>query len=519
MDYKRYKIHHSRGKSDTNFYQEQNILNGAYSSLNVLRVSLVSELTSIPNYKRVKKSSKLLNVKNMIDIEKNNKEKEKEKDKEKQENEFNYSDKENENNGKKVLKFIEQVLLFKQELDGYFFQNKIHLLKFHLNILSSIIIKNISDMQQELINAYPILKTSNIVRYLGNFSDIMSTFKETKPQEFYREIKDTILDTWEKNRIQMTEFFEKIEKNCNVNIDSEKDEFNFSIEHYELYNNDEDNNKNNIDDAKRTKEEEDIKTMQKNLPSALNYLLKRKKDIMNFVTSMTQGILFSISRLFYDMDYYSIIISSLVFKIFYAVMHYVDSNKDILDSKNDKEKKEQLKVFHIINHIIYLTYLFYQNKNNGKISLYNGGLNSLSKYLLNNFIEIVSKCSALEVPEALPKFKEPTQFQIKYKKKFYKCYLQRYKKYDDNSLLRIFMLYYNSKITFWKSVLIVAKPKDNKTTITCRTCEKEIELEDDPETGVETTKVADKAVKFIENATLLIERNGVRYNVMGQVVR
>ena len=39
------------------------------------------------------------------------------------------------------------------------------------------------------------------------------------------------------------------------------------------------------------------------------------------------------------------------------------------------------------------------------------------------------------------------------------------------------------------------------------------------ETGVETTKVADKAVKFIENATLIIERNGVRYNVMGQVVR
>lgn len=47
----------------------------------------------------------------------------------------------------------------------------------------------------------------------------------------------------------------------------------------------------------------------------------------------------------------------------------------------------------------------------------------------------------------------------------------------------------------------------------------EIELEDDPETGVESTKVADKAVKFIENATLIIERNGVRYNVMGQVVR
>ena len=113
-------------------------------------------------------------------------------------------------------------------------------------------------------------------------------------------------------------------------------------------------------------------------------------------------------------------------------MHYVDSNKDILDSKNDKEKKEQLKVFHIINHIIYLTYLFYQNKKNGKISLYNGGLNSLSKYLLNNFIEIASKCTVLKVPDKPPKFKQQSLFQIRYKTRFYKCYPQRYKKYKDN---------------------------------------------------------------------------------------
>ena len=53
MDYKLYKIHHSRGKSDTNFYQEQNILNGAYSSLKVLRVSLVNELTYIPNNRKL----------------------------------------------------------------------------------------------------------------------------------------------------------------------------------------------------------------------------------------------------------------------------------------------------------------------------------------------------------------------------------------------------------------------------------------------------------------------------------
>ena len=33
-------------------------------------------------------------------------------------------------------------------------------------------------------------------------------------------------------------------------------------------------------------------------------------------------------------------------------------------------------------------------------------------------------------------------------------------------------------MTFWKSILLVAKEKDNKTTNTCRTCEKEIPIED-----------------------------------------
>ena len=56
MDYKQYKFHHSRGKSDTNFYEEQNILNGAYSGLNVLRVSIVSDLTNVSYRRRFKKS-------------------------------------------------------------------------------------------------------------------------------------------------------------------------------------------------------------------------------------------------------------------------------------------------------------------------------------------------------------------------------------------------------------------------------------------------------------------------------
>ena len=76
-----------------------------------------------------------------------------------------------------------------------------------------------------------------------------------------------------------------------------------------------------------------------------------------------------------------------------------------------------------MNHVIYLTYLYHRNKTTNKIPLYNGGLNSLSKYLLNNFIEIVSKCTLLEVPDIVPKFKKESLFQIRYKTKFYKIIL------------------------------------------------------------------------------------------------
>ena len=463
MDYKAYKIHHSRGKSDTDFYQDQNILNGAYSGLNVLRISFVSDLTNVSYSRKFKKSSKNLNINKM-------------NSQNQEEKETDYEEK----GDKKILNLIERILLFKQELDKYFFGNKIHFIKFHLNILSSIMIKNISDMQNELITAYPVLRTSNIVRFLGNFSDIISTFRDTKPQDFYREIKDTILNAWEKTQIHIKQLFDKIEKFCNVNIESEKEEFNFSIEHYELYNNihNYEKEKEKIEICREDKEEEDIKKLLKNLPAALNYLLQKKKYIMNFVKYMTQGILFSISRLFYDMDYYSIIISSLAFKSFYSIMHYVDANKNTVDNLTKKEKKEKLKIFHLMNHFMYLTYFFNRNIKKGNLALFNGGLNSLSKFILNNFIEIISKCVILKIPSKVPKFKEPTLFQIKYKTCFYKCYPQRYKKYEDNTLLRIFMLYYNSKITFWKSILLVAKQKDNKNTITCRTCEKEIPIGD-----------------------------------------
>ena len=459
-----YKKHHSHSKSDTNFYEEQSLLNGAHHSLKVLRVSIVTDLEKSshhnkkPNFTRSRERSKTIS------------------DSLNKSNNSSYISGGEDLLGDRVLILIERVLIFKQELDFYFFCNKLQFLKIHLNTIFKIWIKNISNLQNEIITDCPILKNGCLFNVLGDFSEILSTFIETNPQDFYREIKDAILDQWEKNKIRMNEIFSKVAK---------------YYEHNENINDDEnDKNKKKIDYLFKEKWNSNkfynfllvnIKTIQKMQPSTLKYLLKRKKDIMIFITMMSQDILFSISRLYYYMDYYSIIISSLIFKIFYSIMYYIDTNKTTVEYLTVSDISKQRKVFHLINHFISLSLTYYQTKDNetcqGKIFIDNGGLNSMSKFILNNFIQIVSKCKGISVPKNITKFRHRSLFQ-NYKNKYYKHYLQVFKQSKKNNLLRIFLLFYNSKLIFWRSVMFVAKAKDDKKLYTCRTCEKEIPLND-----------------------------------------
>ena len=458
-----YKIHHSRGKSDTNFYQEKNLLNGAYSSLKVLRVSVVNDLE---NSKRLKIKKSL--TRQNFNAHPNRYIKFKSlaiKDK-----------RQSITDGEGILTLIKRILLFKQEFDLYFFENKLRCLKFHLNNILTIIIKVIEDFQKQLINECPILKTCSLIKYLQNFCDVISTLIDTKPEDFYKEIKDAILNQWEINRIRIKELYDKIEIKCNNCISEDLKDLDISLIQDEFL-----NIKKDIYDKDKNKsleDEESVNRLKKNSPSVLKYLLTKKKEIKIFISMMTRGILFTISELYYNMDYYSIIISSLAFKVFYGILYYIDESKDKNEIISEREKSRQNKIYHIISHFINLALKFNQNIHAGIISLDNGGLNSMSKFILNNFIELIPKCEGIKAPKIIPKFHASTLCQTSYRTKFYKCYLQRYKKYKDNSLLRIFMLYYNSKMIFWKSVMIEAKSKDNNKNFTCRTCEREIPLED-----------------------------------------
>ena len=333
-----YQKHHSHSKSDTNFYEEQSLLNGAHHSLKVLRVSIVTDLEKSSH--RCKK----LNIS---------------RDKSK-----TYSDSLNKSNsscnsctddylGDRVLILIERVLVFKQELDYYFFNNKLEFLKSHLNNVFYIWIKKISNLQEEIIKDCPILKNGCLYNVLGELSDILSTFIDTKPQDFYREIKDAILNQWEKNKIRINEIFNKVAKYYESNESNEEEKNQKKIEYLfkEKWNSNKFYNTLLVN----------IKTIQKVQPSALRYLLNKKKDIMVFITIMSQDFLFSISRLYYYMDYYSIIISSLIFKIFYSIMYYIDTNKSNYEHLTPAEISRQRKVFHLINHFISLSLRYWRS--------------------------------------------------------------------------------------------------------------------------------------------------------------
>lgn len=110
-----------------------------------------------------------------------------------------------------VLSLLEKILLFKKELDIYFFGHKLKGLKFHLDNISMIIKKQIQIMKRELITNCELLKNHKIIKILNNYIDVINSFLDTKPHYFYREVKDVFLNQLEQNRLDMINVFYKIE--------------------------------------------------------------------------------------------------------------------------------------------------------------------------------------------------------------------------------------------------------------------------------------------------------------------
>ena len=423
MDYKEYKIHHSRGKSDTNFHQERKILDGANIGITTLRDSIFKDLEKSQNYdlnhrksdfqetcqKRMKKfQRKFLDInysykkENSLIIEPNKSEK------------------------ILILSLLEKVLMFKRELDHYFFHEKLKCLKFHLDNIIMIIKKQIQNLKKELIKDYPILKEHKIIQILNNYIDVIDSFLETRPHYFYREVKDVFLNQLDQNRVDMNNEYLEISKNSFMN--------------------------NNY---------------------LLNkYLLSKKQYILGFVSNITQCILFSLSRLYYETDYYSLTISSLTLKVVFGIISFIDKDKNE-SNLPITEKLEHYKILHIIEHLVNLFRTFYKTNENDESPFYKG-INSLSKFFLNNIVEYIPKCTILKINKGI-ELDDGSLFRQLSKYKSYKNYLYKLKESSNKQLLKIFKVYYNSKLIFWKNNIF--KLEDNKIDkFTCRVCEGKIPL-------------------------------------------
>ena len=423
MNYNEYKIHHSRGKSDTNFHQERKILEGTHVGITNLRDSIFKDLEKSQNYGLHHRKSDFqeMSQKKMKKFQRKFLD-------------FNYSYiKENTqiieaSKSEKVLilSLLEKVLIFKRELDHYFFHEKLKCLKFHLDNIIMIIKKLIQNLKKELIRDFPLLKQHKIIQILNNYIDVSNSFLETRPHYFYREVKDVFLNQLDQNRIDMNNEYLEISKNSIMN--------------------------NNY---------------------LLNkYLLSKKQYILGFISNITQCIFFSLSKLYYETDYYSLTISSLTLKVVFGIISFIYKDKNESDL-TATEKLEHYKILHIIEHLINLFRTFYKASENDESPFYKG-INSLSQYMLNNIVEYIPKCTILKINKNI-ELDDESLFRQLSKYKSYKNYLYKLKSSSNKQLSKIFKIYYNSKLIFWKNNIFTLE--DNKIDkFTCRVCEGKIPL-------------------------------------------
>ena len=106
---------------------------------------------------------------------------------------------------------FEKILLFKKQLDSFFFWEKLPLIKFDLDNIFQIINKKIDELKNKLIKECPILYNSFLIDKLNKLNEVIISLIETKPQEFYKEIKFLILTQFEKIRLEIFEFLENLD--------------------------------------------------------------------------------------------------------------------------------------------------------------------------------------------------------------------------------------------------------------------------------------------------------------------
>ena len=197
-----YKFYHTKSKSDTDFNENKIILDDITRSLKKFQNNLLKD-------SKLKKKNEKIIIKELE----------------------NYSIFNNKDEEIFIFEF-EKILLFKKQLDSFFFKKKLPLIKFDLDNSLKIINKKLDEFKQILIKECPILYKSVLIDKMNEFNEVIISLIETKPQEFYKEIKLIILTQFEKIRLEIFELLENLENTSKHNnfqdINKIKNECNFN---------------------------------------------------------------------------------------------------------------------------------------------------------------------------------------------------------------------------------------------------------------------------------------------------
>ena len=142
------------------------------------------------------------------------------------------------------------------------------------------------DLKNKIIDGCPTLDKSVLIDKLNEFSEVIKSLIETKPQEFYKEVKFAILSQFERIRLEIFELLENIHENENDENSILQDvykiknecKFNHGILLSSLYLLDNDEN-DNINITWKLKE------------NIISVILPIKNKILKFIEDITHFIL------------------------------------------------------------------------------------------------------------------------------------------------------------------------------------------------------------------------------------
>ena len=443
-----YKSKHTKSKSDTDFHNNKIINDDICGSLKIFQTDLFKKLKDTKNNENKSKGNE-----RKLSIFKKNEEK------------------------CLFIVTFEKILLLKKEFDNFFFRTKLPSIKFDLDNILKIINKNIDELKIKLIKECPILEKSVLIDKLNIFSDVIQSLIETKPQEFYKEIKFVILSHFEKIRLEIFELLENLNENENEEENSIQDinkiksecKFKHGILFNVIENGDNIDNKNN--NFNLTSEIKNI----------ISVILPRKNEILQFIEGITHEILFSLTNFSYIIDYYSLSISFLNLQLFKSIISYIEKYKNIINTARIKQNKVLLliELIFILNKTFIKKSLGDMKKkiNNSESSIQN----SMGKFILNNLNELIPKCEGLNniKNKTLNTKSAKSLFTKTYEKLlFYKNYMKTYKETTKVQLVKSFKFYYDLKLIFWKSVYTKIDQSVKSPNICCRICEQVIPLND-----------------------------------------